>query len=155
MSVASGLSQRNKRPRDQIDRHNVERRGREGERKEGERGRNRGRQGGENTEREREGGRDGMGLLISCLALQVMQATVGDIMKCKLMSASHEGCHRELQMEVSMTTSITSAQSSPPAGADYKCIFLYTSFHFLSQNTLSVLCPLSSCRLVLLHLLRM
>lgn len=51
-------------------------------------------------------------------------------MKCKLMSASLEGCHRVGQMEVSMTTSIIVAQSGPPAGADYKCISPYTSFHF-------------------------
>lgn len=42
MSVASGLSWRNKRPWDQIDTHNVERRGRE----EKKRGEERGRKGG-------------------------------------------------------------------------------------------------------------
>lgn len=116
MSVASGLSQRNKRPRDQIDRHNVERRGREG-----------GSGGGGGAvgfgREKRERGVEWV-LLISRLALQVMQATVGNIMKCKRTSATLEGFHRVGQTEVSMTTSIVSAPSGPPGRADYSCISL-------------------------------
>lgn len=64
MSVASGLSQRNKRPRDQIDTHNVETRGREERKSEGRMGRGRRMDG------------QGMSLLISPVTLQVLQTTV-------------------------------------------------------------------------------